>query len=163
MGIFLKKSSSTGPSLRMQSFRNRIPHVCQQNLLLANVFLQAALCCRDPTAALAFQGLQFQSGYLLHWGSPWDSLHHGLQRNLYSTVWITSSLCFTLDLGVCRVFLTYNSHSSLPAAVAQKFVPLLFTLKNTAFSTTLQKVLYYVFSRPCFSSASTSRLLSFQY
>lgn len=117
----------------------------------------------DPTPALAFQRLQFQDGYLLRCGSPRDSLHHGLPRNLCSTVWITSSLSFALDLGVCRVFLTYNSHSSLPPAVAQNFVPLLFKLKNTAFSTILQNVLYYVFTCPNFSSASINRLFSFQY
>lgn len=99
------------------------PKSCQQNLFPANTFLQASVSCWDPTPALAFQGLQFQGGYLLHCGSPWDSLHHELQRNLYSTVWITSSLFFVLDLGVCRILLTYISHSSLQAAVAQKFVP----------------------------------------
>ena len=52
---------------------------------------------------------------------PHDGLHHGLQGNLCSGTWSTSSPSFYTDLGVCRVVSLTLSHSSLYAAVSPQY------------------------------------------
>jgi len=54
---------------------------------------------------------------------PHHGLLHGLQGNLCSGAWSTSSTSFFVDLGVCRVVSLTCSHSSLPAASPQPFLP----------------------------------------
>ena len=63
--------------------------------------------CRWISAPLqTLHGLQ---GHSL----PHHGLHHGLQGNLCSGTWSTSSPSFFPDLGVCRVVSLTSSHPSL--------------------------------------------------
>ena len=50
---------------------------------------------------------------------------HGLQGNLWSDTWRTSSSSFFTPFGVCRDFCFTFSHSLLPSAVVQLFLPFL--------------------------------------
>ena len=70
----------------------------------------------DICSTVNLHGLQGDS--LPHHGLP-----HGLQGNLCSGAWSTSSPSFFPDLGVCRVVPLTYSHSSLLTAVAQCFSP----------------------------------------
>ena len=85
-------------------------HLLQRGVLHG---LQVDIC-----STVDLHGLQGDS--LPHHGLP-----HGLQGNLCSSTWSTSSPSFFPDLGVCRVFPLAYSHSSLPGAVAQCFLPFL--------------------------------------
>jgi len=53
---------------------------------------------------------------------PHHGLLHGLQGNLCSSTWSTSSSSFFTDLGVCRIVSLTSSQSSLPCC---SFFPLL--------------------------------------
>jgi len=98
---------------------------------------QVHMTCQEPAPAQALHGvtvsfrhppalacspLRAASGYLLCCGPPWaagdslphrDSLphhglHHGLQENLCSSAWSTSSPSFFTNLGVCRVVFSHT-------------------------------------------------------
>jgi len=107
-------SSSMGPFDRVQSFRNRL---LQCGILHR---LQVDIC-----ATIDLHGLQEDS--LPHHGPQ-----HGLQGNLCSSAWRTSSFFFT-DLAVCRVVSVTYSHSSPLAGVAQKFFPFLNMLSQRCY------------------------------
>jgi len=64
--------------------------------------LQAGIC-----STMDLHGLQGDS-------PPHHSPHHGLQGNLCSGTWSTSSPSFFTDLGVCTAVSLTSSHSSLP-------------------------------------------------
>jgi len=98
--------------------------------------------CQQPAPARAPHRVTASFGHATArvWGSPWaadgDLLHHGppglqgqslpdnallhgLQGNLCSSTWSTSSPLFCTGLGVCRVVSLTCSHSSLLAVVPQ--------------------------------------------
>ncbi|KAM9591174.1 uncharacterized protein ACIBXB_006073 [Morphnus guianensis] len=125
------------------------PQVLPENLLQHGLLSMGCSSCQELAPA---RGSPWAAGSFrahlpaLAWGPPqaagWDicstvdlhglqgdnlrhhGLHHGVQGNLCSGTYSTSSPSFT-DLGVCRVVSLTYSHSSLPAAVAQHFFPLL--------------------------------------
>jgi len=100
-------------------FQHRLPLVSQPlldiHLLWCGVLhgLQVEIC-----STMDLHGLQ---GHSL----PHHGLFHGLQGNLCSSTWSTSSASFFTDLGVCRVISLMHSHSSPSTAVPQQVFCLL--------------------------------------
>ncbi|KAK4826200.1 hypothetical protein QYF61_006144 [Mycteria americana] len=72
----------------------------------------------DISSTINLHGLQGDS-------LPHHGLHHGLQGNLCSGAWSTSSPSFFTGLGVCRVVSLTYSHSSLQLQLHRFFPPLL--------------------------------------
>ena len=133
---FFMNCSSLGPSHGVQSFRNRLlqcespagsqdlsanllqhgllspwVHMSRQKPVPAQAPHRVTASFRHPPAPAQgpFHGLQVEicSTMDLH-GLQGHSLPHGLQGNLCSGAWSTSSHSFFTDLGVCRVVsLTY--------------------------------------------------------
>lgn len=67
---------------------------------------------------------------LQHGASPWatgaELPHHGLQGNLCSGIWSTSSPCFSTDLSVCRTVALTCSLSPLWLKLHNNFPPSIF-------------------------------------
>ena len=103
---FFRNCSSVAPFYGVQSFRNRL---LQCGILHR---LQVDIC-----ATIDLHGLQEDS-------LPHHGLLHGLQGNLCSSAWRTSSFFFT-DLAVCRVVSITYSHLFLLLQNTQIFFVLL--------------------------------------